>query len=44
LELPGAEFCRGYLQHWLEGDIIPEKSAQRIFGAADRILRAGRES
>ena len=41
LELPGAEFCRGYLQSWLRGDTIPEKSAQKIFGAADRILRAG---
>lgn len=41
LELPGAEFCRGYVQNWLRGDQIPEKSAQKIFGAADRILRAG---
>lgn len=43
LELPGAEFCRGYIQNWIRGDVIPEKSAQKIFGAADRILRAGRE-
>ena len=42
LSLPGAEFSRGYIQHWLKGDVIPEKSAQRIFGAADRILKAGR--
>jgi hypothetical protein len=41
LELPGAEYCRGYMQSWLKGDVIPEKSAQKIFGAADRILRAG---
>ena len=41
LSLPGAECCRGYIQGWLEGYVIPEKSAQRIFGAADRILRAG---
>ena len=41
LELPGAEFSRGYIQSWLRGDTIPEKSAQKIFGAADRILRAG---
>jgi hypothetical protein len=41
LSLPGAEYCRGYIQNWLEGDSIPEKSAQKIFGAADRILRAG---
>src|SRR5437868_5948142 len=43
LNLPGAEFCRGYVQHWLKGDVIPEASAQKIFGAADRILKAGRE-
>ena len=43
LELRGAEFCRGYIQNWLRGDVIPEKSAQKIFGAADRILRAGQE-
>lgn len=41
LELSGVEFSRGYIQNWLQGDVIPEKSAQRIFGAADRILRAG---
>jgi hypothetical protein len=43
LNLPGAEFSRGYIQHWLDGDVIPEKSCQRIFGAADRILKSGRE-
>jgi N-terminal domain of anti-restriction factor ArdC len=43
LELSGAEFARGYIQSWLKNDVIPEKSAQKIFGAADRILRAGRE-
>jgi hypothetical protein len=41
LELPGAEYSRGYIQSWLKGDVIPEKSAMKIFGAADRILRAG---
>jgi antirestriction protein ArdC len=41
LSLPGAEYCRGYIQNWLRGDVIPEKSAMKIFGAADRILRAG---
>jgi hypothetical protein len=41
LELPGGEFCRGYIQNWLRGDVIPEKSAMKIFGAADRILKAG---
>lgn len=42
LGLGGAEYSRGYLQHWLESDVIPDKSAQRIFKAADTILRAGR--
>lgn len=41
LGLPGSEFCRGYIQNWLQGDVIPEKSAMKIFGAADRILKAG---
>lgn len=41
LDLPGSEFSRGYIQSWLKGEVIPEKSAQKIFGAADRILRAG---
>jgi hypothetical protein len=44
LSLPGAEFCRGYIQNWLKGDAIPEKSAMKIFGAADRILKAGQQS
>ena len=44
LELPGAEHCRGYIQHWNEhrgAEPIPERSAQRIFKAADQILKAG---
>jgi len=41
LGLPGVEYSRGYVQHWLCVDSIPEKSAVRIFQAADRILRAG---
>jgi hypothetical protein len=41
LELPGAEYSRSYIQGWLGVDVIPEKSAQKIFGAADRILKAG---
>ena len=40
-DLPGQQYSRGYIQHWLEGEEIPEKSAQRIFGGADRILSAG---
>jgi hypothetical protein len=44
LGLPGAEFSREYIQHYLNADSIPEKSAQRIFGAADKILKAGRST
>src|SRR5439155_20468790 len=43
LGIDGAEFCRGYIQNWLSGETIPERSAQRIFSAADRILKAGIE-
>lgn len=42
LDLPGAEFSRGYIQSWGGGQTINERSAQRIFHAADQILRAGR--
>jgi len=45
LGLPGADHCRGYIQHWNQrrsAEPIPERSAQRIFKAADQILRAGR--
>jgi len=42
LGLAGAEFCRGYVQHWLRGERIPQSSAARIFKVADQILRAGR--
>jgi hypothetical protein len=48
LGLEGVEYCRGYIQNWLypnvgwNGQGIPEKSAQKIFHAADRILREGR--
>lgn len=42
LGLDGAAYCRGYIQNWLRGAEIPERSAQRIFRAADKILRAGR--
>lgn len=43
LGMDGAEFCRGYIQEWLQGAEIPEKSAQRIFTVADKILKAGIE-
>src|SRR5207302_8313136 len=48
LNLEGADFCRGYIQNWLcpaigyNADAIPERRAQKIFRAADQILRAGR--
>jgi hypothetical protein len=38
LGMDGAEYCRGYIQNWLQGATIPERSAQRIFVAADKIL------
>lgn len=41
LELPGQPESRGYIQNWLAGQEIPEANAKRIFGAADRILKAG---
>jgi antirestriction protein ArdC len=42
LDLPGIECCRGYIQSWWgQGNPIPERSAQRIFKAADQILKAG---
>jgi len=43
LGMDGAEYCRGYIQNWLQGGTIPERSAQRIFVAADKILKAGIE-
>ena len=41
LKLKGAAQSRGYIQHWLKTENIPEKSAQKIFGAANQILKAG---
>jgi antirestriction protein ArdC len=41
LNLPCADYARGYLQSYLSGEAIPEKSAQKIFRAADKILKAG---
>jgi len=48
LNIEGDDYCRGYIQNWLgpvlgnREEVIPEKSAQKIFRAADQILRAGR--
>lgn len=41
LDLPGLTESRGYIQSWLSGAEISDKSAQRIFSAADKILKAG---
>lgn len=43
LGMDGAEYCRGYIQNWLQGGTIPERSAQKIFAVADKILKAGIE-
>lgn len=43
LDLPGLTESRGYIQHWLNYQQIPEKSAQKIFSAADKILKAGQQ-
>jgi antirestriction protein ArdC len=42
LGLPGAAESRAYIQSWFKGSEVPERSAQRIFHAADTILKAGR--
>lgn len=42
LKLSGQQESRGYIQHWLAGETISEKSAQKIFNAADKILKAGK--
>ncbi len=41
LGLEGSEFCRGYIQGWANGEPIPEQSAKKILGVADKILKAG---
>ena len=40
LSLPGLEESRGYIQCWGAGE-IQERTAQRIFHAANSILKAG---
>lgn len=42
LDLPGTEYSRGYLQHWLADNELTDAMAQRIFTTADKILAAGR--
>jgi hypothetical protein len=42
LDLEGADFCRGYIQHWLKAEKeIPNHTAARLFAAATSILKAG---
>ena len=42
LNLPGADFSRGYIQSWWGvGNRISERCAQRILKTADQILKAG---
>ena len=42
LGLEGSAYCRGYIQHWLQGkQEIPTQSAQKVFAAATAILKAG---
>jgi antirestriction protein ArdC len=42
LGLEGQKESRGYIQNWLGSNEIAEKSAQRIFGAVEKILKAGK--
>lgn len=42
LGLDGLTESRGYIQNWLQGNEISDKTAQRIFGAAEKILKAGK--
>ena len=44
LDLPGLHESRGYIQNWLQGAEISDKSAQRIFAAANKIMEAGNPS
>jgi hypothetical protein len=42
LKLDGLVESRGYIQHWLGTEKIDDKSAQKIFSAANKILNAGK--
>jgi hypothetical protein len=42
LDLPGLHESRGYIQNWLQGAEVSDKTAQRIFSAANKILEAGK--
>lgn len=41
LALPGVEYSRAYIQKWLGSSQVTEKNAQRIYTAANKILKAG---
>jgi hypothetical protein len=41
LGLNGLMESRGYIQNWLKGNQIADKSAQKIFSCANKILKAG---
>ena len=41
LNLSGLHESRGYIQSWLQGAEITDKTAQRIFSTANKILEAG---
>ncbi len=43
LDLPGLHESRGYIQNWLRGAEVTDKTAQRIFSAANKILEAGQD-
>lgn len=43
LGLTGLDESRGYIQSWLSNQKLPEKSAQKIFTAANKIMQAGGE-
>lgn len=44
LGLQGMDEARGYIQNWLAGEEFPDKSARRVFTAADKILKAGSDA
>lgn len=41
LNLPGLDEARGYIQHWLASESLPDAASRRIFVAANGILKAG---
>ncbi len=41
LGLPGLNESRGYIQYWMDTQDVAPRSVARIFGAADKILKAG---